>query len=132
LYLLGTLLHLDGDPDRARILIDTAMALVGQQRHLTAFRADPGLVDPAAAERPPAAPMPRQQQTPGLTAPQHPALPTQPCAPHAEDVPAVPQESDAGGSDADSSDAPQLPPQGNSNLPSIDTPGGPVFPTSLK
>src|SRR5690606_29584326 len=83
LYLLGTLLHLDGDTDRARILIDTAVALVGNERHLAAFRATPSPTGEAGA-LPPAPqepglprdsdPSPRPEMpAPGLSTPQLPA-----------------------------------------------------------
>src|SRR5690606_37816863 len=95
LYLLGTLLHLDGDTDRARILIDTAVALVGNERHLAAFRATPSPTGEAGA-LPPAPqepglprdsdPSPRPEMpAPGLSTPQLPA-------PKADDVPEAPQE----------------------------------------
>jgi hypothetical protein len=119
LYLLGTLLHLDGDQDRARILIDTAVALVGQQRHLTAFLAAPQMADPQS-------PTPQQQVRPS------PAPPTS--APEPDDVPEVPQEPDSTDRtmpDGETQEVLQAAPGATPPLQTVPQPGGPAFPSSL-
>ncbi len=90
LFLLGVLLHKDDTADKARILFETAAALVGRKPYLTAFLnagsapagADQAVAVPADKLPPPPAPdgaglIP----APGLPAPAEPVLPPPPAAP---------------------------------------------------
>ena len=61
LYLLGTLLYLDGNVEKAHILFDTAVALIGNEPHLTAF------LSPLAEG--PSTPVPQADDVPPLPAP---------------------------------------------------------------
>lgn len=99
LYLLGTLLYLDGDPDRARILLDTAVALVGNEQHLTAFAAAPG----------------------HQAVPAHQSDPAQLPPPPASESPAEPQP--------DSTSARKYVFPGPTSPPAVVAPQGPVFPS---
>jgi hypothetical protein len=138
LYLLGTMLHLDGDQDRARILVDTALALVGQQRHLTAFvpntqpasESAPALQEPRVRQQP--TPQGTDPQPPGSQQPVLPSPGPRPSAPENDDVPAAPQEPDS----ADVTDSEAEPQEVLQTTPSVDPavpqPSGPAFPSSLK
>jgi hypothetical protein len=106
LYLLGTLLYLDGDPQRAQIMFETAAALIGWEPHLMAFHS-PSTPSPAQTSptppSPSAVPLP---PLPELTSPQAPA------------VPPAPSETSAF----------ETPPGVH---PSVSQPSGPVFPSSF-
>ena len=106
LYLLGTLLYLDGDPQRAGIMLKTAAALVGWEPHLTAFR-----LPSTATPQPPTSPTSNEPvpPLPPLPAPDGSAPPDLPPAP--ADV--VPSNNAAG------------------ILPSLKQPAGPVFPSTF-
>src|SRR5690606_2216928 len=115
LYLLGTMLHLDGDQDRARILIDTALALVGQQRHLTAFQ-----IVPDTQSSPTAQPRVRQQPDPEWPMLPPPA-PQERSTPQSDDVPEAPQEPDSNvTTNSGSESEPVLQPE-----PTVPQPSGP-------
>jgi tetratricopeptide (TPR) repeat protein len=96
LFLLGVLLHKDGDADKARLLFETATALVGRKPYLTAFLssgsvpgvARDGAVPPKAAGDlpPPPAPdgaglAPPEVEAPNRALPGEPPIPPPPADP---------------------------------------------------
>lgn len=85
LYLLGTLLYLDGNQEKARILFDTAVALVGNEPYLAAFLTplasstiEPQLPEAAVDDVPPIpappAANPPEDMTPTLPSQTNPSL----------------------------------------------------------
>jgi len=95
LFLLGVLLHIDHDADRAAQLFETAARLGGMKQHLHAFLTEPPVTEPAgvpiendpdAPHEPPPPPAPAIDET-------QPTVPTEPQAVPPATTPPLPRTS---------------------------------------
>lgn len=95
LFLLGVLLHIDHDADRAAQLFETAARLGGMKQHLHAFLTEPPVTeqagvpienDPDAPHEPPPPPAPAIDET-------QPTVPTEPQAAPPATTPPLPRTS---------------------------------------